>query len=164
MHVTPLAKQAAFWMMPHKGLTGGALWKDFVGTGNAAKGAEYDIFEGNVAFTEKYATNIHWDGYGKFHKSKGQFVWTWMNGRQTLHTTPIEFHTYGFNWTKDKIEFYYDGVLKRTERSPIVIAHVPQYMIVSGGIFDDGWISGSMKTAPWPDHMKVDYVRAWKHV
>ena len=64
-----LAKQSAFWMMPHDGLAGGALWKDFVGTGDAAKGAEYDILEANNAWTEKYVTNIHWDGYGKYHRS-----------------------------------------------------------------------------------------------
>ena len=53
----------------YDGLAGGALWKDFVGTGDAAKGAEYDILEANNAWTEQYITNIHWDGYGKYHKS-----------------------------------------------------------------------------------------------
>ena len=36
-------------------------------------------------------------------------------------------------------------------------------MIISGGIFDDGWVTGSLVSAPWPATMSVDYVRAWQY-
>ena len=57
--------------------------------------------------------------------------------------------------------FYYDGQKVREETNSKAIPHVKQYMIVSGGIFDDGWVTGTIPGAPWPDSMKVDYVRAW---
>lgn len=161
LHVKPLAKQAAFWMMPHKGLLAGASAKEFQPTGNAAKGAELDIFEGNNAFVEKFATNIHWDGYGKFHQGSPKYIWTWRNGKKTLNTEPIRYHTYGLEWTPTKLIFYYDGQKVREETNSKAIPHVKQYMIVSGGIFDDGWVTGTIPGAPWPDSMKVDYVRAW---
>ena len=46
----------------------------------------------------------------------------------------------------------------------IALMKLLKYMIVSGGIFDDGWVTGSLVKAPWPATMSVDYVRAWKHV
>ena len=62
LHVYPDGKQSAFWMMPN----GGTLGR---GTpdGTANDGAEIDIFEGNKQ-SGRYATNYHYDGYGKYHK------------------------------------------------------------------------------------------------
>ena len=58
---------SSFWMMPNGGLLGGQKWKNFKPTGNAAKGAELDIFIGNTN-SDNYGTDSKWDGYGKHMK------------------------------------------------------------------------------------------------
>ena len=64
IHVFPDGKQSAFWMMPNGGTFN---WGKGPPTGNAQNGAEIDILEGNRQ-SEQYATNIHYDGYGPYHK------------------------------------------------------------------------------------------------
>ena len=57
----------------------------------------------------------------------GKHISTWHSGRKTLNTDPIEYHTYGFNWTKDRVEFLYDGrVVRVVANRPDVISHTPQ--------------------------------------
>ena len=70
IHVFPDGKQSAFWMMPNGGTFN---WGKGPPTGNAKNGAEIDILEGNRQ-TEQYATNIHYDGYGPYHKRNRSYT------------------------------------------------------------------------------------------
>ena len=63
--VRPDAKQSAFWLMPN-----GGTWKNKWGegpTGGSENGGEIDIMEAHSR-SSYYATNIHWDGYGRYHR------------------------------------------------------------------------------------------------
>ena len=74
-----------------------------------------------------------------------------------------EFHNFGLWWEPTRLRFYYDGQLVREEKSEKAIPHVPQYLIISGGIFNDGWVDGSIHTANWTDqYMDVDSIRVWE--
>ena len=122
--------------------------------GNAADGAEIDIYEGNRQ-SNRYATNVHFDGYGKFHKSINRYIWD-----KDLHNG--QYHTYGLHLTKDFLDFYFDGRRVRREEGRSWIPHVPHYMIVSGGIFGGDWVDGSVRNDNWPASMFTDHVRAWQ--
>src|ERR1035437_2210414 len=81
----------AFWMM------GAGVSK--VGNGGR-DGTEIDIVEipwrdGKVTF------NLHWDGYGKDHKSAGS--------NTTIPALTEGFHDYGLLWTKEEYVVYVDG-------------------------------------------------------
>ena len=46
-----------------------------------------------------------------------------------------------------------------------MIPDVPQYTLVSGGIFAGWWVDGpdDVAQATWPDQMYVDWVRIWRY-
>ena len=112
-------------------------------------GTELDIYEKNTLDNEVQHT-LHWDGYGKHHKSKGF--------RSTVPGVMEGFHTFGLLWTPDEYVFYVDG--KETWRSSAGgVAQVPIYLKVSSEIGDWG---GDITKAELPDEFRVDYVRAWQ--
>ena len=112
-------------------------------------GTELDIFEKNT-LDDKVQHTLHWDGYGKAHKSKGH--------RSTVPGVMTGFHTFGLLWTPDEYIFYVDG--KETWRTDAGgVAQVPVYLKISSEIGDWG---GDIKKATLPDQMRVDYVRTWQ--
>ncbi|WP_210503455.1 glycoside hydrolase family 16 protein [Nocardioides xinjiangensis] len=61
-------------------------------------------------------------------------------------------HTFGVNWERDRLTFYYDGRKVGTQRAGVTGS--PHYLILNNGL------SGTaIKT---PSTLKVDYVRVWK--
>ena len=112
-------------------------------------GTELDIYEKNTLDDEVQHT-LHWDGYGKDHKSKGF--------RSTVPGVMTGFHTFGLLWTPDEYVFYADGK-EQWRTSAGGVAQVPIYLKISSETGD--W-AGDITKAKLPDQFRVDYVRAWQ--
>jgi beta-glucanase (GH16 family) len=121
-----------------------------------ASGVELDIME-NFTRDNVISHNIHWDGYGKNHQSKG-------SGKRTIEETPDKFHTFGMHWSQTGYVFYVDG--KESWRADGPVSHTEQFILVSTEC--EGYRAGNrdqpsdrLKTAVLPDAFVVDYVRVY---
>jgi beta-glucanase (GH16 family) len=130
---------SAFWIMGDK-----------VGkVGNEGRdGTEIDIME-KPWLDDRVNYALHWDGYGKDHKSKGTVV--------KLPGIMEGWHTFGLWWKADEYVFYVDG--KETWRSSAGgVSQVPEYIKLSD---ETGNWAGDIKKAKLPDQFLVDYVRVY---
>ncbi len=129
----------AFWIM------GDGVGK--VGDGGR-DGTEIDIVE--VPWRDGTITmNLHWDGYGKDHKSAGTKV--------KLPELTEGFHTFSLLWTPTEYVFYADG--KETWRSAAGgVCQVPEWIKLTEEI---GKWGGDIAQAKLPDEFVVDYVRVY---
>ena len=133
----------AFWLFSRRG----------VGTiGNEGRdGTEIDIME-KPWLEDKITQNLHWDGYGKEHKSAGK-------------TSPITgvsegFHTFGLHWKTDEYVFYVDGKeIWRTSAGGV--SQVPEFIKLTEEI---GKWGGDITKANLPDYFVVDYARVYDEV
>lgn len=127
------------------------LYNDSVGKiGDEGRdGTEIDIMEwpyrdGRVPLT------LHWDGYGKDHKSEGNVV------KQDA-VLDGQFHTFALWWTPTEYVFYIDSVeVWRTRAGGV--CQVPLYLKLSEEI---GPWAGEITKAALPDRFVVDYVRVY---
>jgi len=129
----------AFWMMcPGVGKVGDA----------GRDGTEIDIVE--IPWRDgKITMNLHWDGYGKDHKSAGT--------NTTITTLTDGFHNYGLLWTPDEYVFFVDGKeIWRTRAGGV--SQVPEYLKLTEEI---GPWGGDIHKADLPDYFEVDYVRVY---
>ena len=111
-------------------------------------GTEIDIFE-KPWLDDRVQQTLHWNGYGKFHKSKGKVVKApgVMDG----------WHAFGLWWKPDEYVFYIDG--KETWRTNAGgVCQAPEYIKLSDEI--GNW-AGDIKKAKLPDAFLVDYVRVY---
>jgi alpha-L-fucosidase/beta-glucanase (GH16 family) len=115
-------------------------------------GTEIDIME-KPWLEDKITQNLHWDGYGKAHKTAG--------GKLSMIPGISEgFHTFGLHWRPDEYVFYVDG--KETWRTSAGgVSQVPQYIKLTEEI---GKWGGDIKKAELPDYFIVDYVRVYDEV
>ncbi|MDE3066131.1 MAG: glycoside hydrolase family 16 protein [Verrucomicrobiota bacterium] len=129
--------------------------------GDPAKaGTEIDICEHRAVggkgknLAGRVHQTLHWDGYGKFHKSAGVLTPDLKLGSG--------FHLYGLEWTDSAYRFYVDGRLTWTATNAISNTH--EFVILSSEIQAGGW-AGKIPAggyADWRDSktkMVVDYVR-----
>lgn len=118
-------------------------------------GVELDVMEFHHRMRGGNAVqhNIHWDGYGKDHKSRGREV--------TVQNLDDGFHTFGMLWTSGEYVFFVDGVetFRVTSKDGGAISHRPEYIILSLEVGD--W-AGDIKNAELPDGIVVDWVRVWQ--
>ncbi len=132
---------AAFW-----------LYDDAEGRiGNGGRdGAEIDIFEAPWRGKEEVNVAVHWDGYGKEHKSWGI--------KAPAPGLNEGFHVFSLLWTPEEYVFYVDGKeVKRTSEGGV--CQVPLYVKVTTEI---GEWAGDIKKAKLPaDEMVVDWVKVW---
>jgi beta-glucanase (GH16 family) len=114
-------------------------------------GTEIDIME-KPWREDRTTQNLHWDGYGKEHKSDGtKFDFPGLSEG---------FHTFGLHWTPEEYVFYIDG--KETWRSRSGgVSQVPEYAKLTEEIGEWG---GDIKKANLPDYFTVDYVRVYDTV
>jgi len=138
-----LQKQPGHWS---------AFWIMGVGVGKVGNqgrdGTEIDIME-KPWLDERINYALHWDGYGKDHKSKGTVV--------KVPGIMQGWHTFGLWWKPDEYVFYVDG--KETWRSNAGgVCQVPEYIKLSDEI---GKWAGDIKQAKLPDAFLVDYVRVF---
>ena len=138
---TQIGHWSAFWLQS-------PTYGDPVGDVQKA-GAEIDIFEYLRKEGDRVHHTVHWDGYGKHHKSKGKVVKArgWSEG----------WHTAGLLWTPEKYVFYIDG--KETWHTKKGVSRRSEYIILS---LEVGKWAGDIKKAELPDSFYVDYVRVYQ--
>lgn len=118
--------------------------------GNTAEsGTEIDIFEYLRKKGDVVQHALHWDGYGKHHKS--------ANTKALIPGLSKGWHTFGLLWTKKEYVFYVDG--KETWRTNQAISRRSEYIILSQEV---GKWAGDISKATLPDSLYVDYVRVYK--
>lgn len=132
----------AFWLMCSGVSTVGNDGRD---------GTEIDIVE--VPWRDGTLTsNLHWDGYGKDHKSTGT--------KFSVPAVMEGWHTFGLLWTKDQYVFYVDD--KEVWRSAAGgVSQVPEFIKLTEEI---GTWGGKIQEAKLPDFFEVDYVRVYDAV
>ena len=120
-------------------------------------GTEIDIIE-FVPTNDRYGChNVHWNGYGEFHKSAGS--------GQRRNSKLEGYHIYSLLWTQEGYIFYIDG--EESWRYDQGISHAPENIILSTEIQDGGWAGdipdmgyGSFEETR--NIMYVDYVRVFQ--
>lgn len=70
-----------------------------------------------------------------------------------------QWHTFACEWTKDKVEYRYDGKVVGTLSGADKICTEPNYMVINLGISDS--VGGPKVIPSW---FEVDHVRVWKRV
>jgi beta-glucanase (GH16 family) len=141
---------SAFWMM-----TGNVGNVD----GSGRDGTEIDIIE--FAYRNGKANHaLHWDGYGKEHKSEGQDV-------VGMNLDDGGWHTVTLEWMPDEYVFYVDG--KETWRTKAGgVSQESGYLKLTEEIGNSGagpqaWGVGPISEAKLPDYFRIDYVRVWRY-
>jgi beta-glucanase (GH16 family) len=132
---------SAFWLMPRN--MGKAVGD------TQASGTEIDIFEYLPIKPDKAQHTLHWDGYGKDHKSQGHVADAPGFGDG--------WHVAGLEWTAQGYAFFIDG--KETWRTDKAVSGAPQYIILS---LEVGKWAGNIADAKLPDSVIFDYVRVYK--
>lgn len=134
----------AFWIFSRPGV--------FTVGNEGRDGTEIDIMEKAWSKEDKINHALHWDGYGKDHKSVAKQV--------IIPGLSSGFHTFGLHWKTDEYIFYVDG--KETWRTNEGgISQVPAYIKLTEEI---GKWAGDIKKAALPDFFVVDYVRVYEMV
>jgi beta-glucanase (GH16 family) len=126
----------------------------------ATAGIEIDICEhrvidtGGTNLAAQVQHTLHWDGYGRYHKSKGH-----LTGDMKLDRG---FHVYGCEVTTNGYQFYVDNQPTWTVRE--AVSNAREFVILSSEIDDHAWAShipaagyGDLKHSK--TRMTVDYVR-----
>jgi len=111
-------------------------------------GTEIDIME-KPWLDDRINYALHWDGYGKAHKSEGKVV--------KVPGVMEGFHTFALLWLPDQYVFYVDG--QETWRTKAGgVCQVPLYVKLSDEVGNWG---GDIAKAKLPDRFLVDYVRVY---
>jgi beta-glucanase (GH16 family) len=111
-------------------------------------GTEIDIVE--IPWRGGQLTaNLHWDGYGKDHKTAG------INFR--VEGVMEGWHTFSLWWSATEYVFYVDGreVWRTTAGG---VSQVPEFLKLTEEI---GSWAGDIRQAELPDFFLVDYVRVY---
>jgi beta-glucanase (GH16 family) len=111
-------------------------------------GTEIDIIE--IPWRDgRLTSNLHWDGYGKAHKSAGT--------KFTIPAVTNGFHTFSLLWSPTEYVFYVDG--REVWRSVAGgVSQVPEYIKLTEEI---GKWGGEIRDAQLPDEFVVEYVRVY---
>ena len=131
-----------------------AFWMTGPGTTTVGHGGmdgtEIDIME-KPWIDDRVQHTLHWDGYGKHHKSAGH--------RSRNPGIMKGWHTFALLWTPDEYVFYVDGKEKWRTRAGGV-CQVPLYLKLSDELEFGGW-AGDVRQAKLPDEFLTDYVRVY---
>lgn len=123
--------------------------------GTANDGAEIDIFE--TAWTGDFTKSVvHIDGYGANHQAN-----TKQFDTPGIHSG---FHVWGFYWTPNAMEIYYDGAFKARYSNQKWVVHSPEFLWLSNGA--SFGVEGDQYFLDYPigylTETQVDYIRVWK--
>jgi beta-glucanase (GH16 family) len=140
-----------FWMVPDRGPSAGPEdWKR-TDTGNGAM--EFDIMEHLTRWgPHRYNIALHWDGYGKEHKSVGSTT-------NYAQSDKEGFITAGLLWLPGQAVFYGNGRELFRWEDPRV-SSVPSYFIIE--FTTGGWDNNAVDDSKLPADYLLDYVRAWQ--
>ncbi len=140
----------AFWMMPDRGRESGEMWRR---QDTSRGGMEFDIMEHLTRWGPcRYHIALHWDGYGKNHRSLGT---------SQIYFRPDEegFVTCGLLWTPGRAAYFCNGEeVGRVESDRI--SSVPGMMIFTLPI--GGWDNAPLDDSRLPGDFVIDYVRVWQ--
>ncbi len=137
----------AFWMMPDRG----AASSDRQGTGSG--GMEFDILEHLTGWgPNRYNIAMHWDGYGKEHKSTG-------TDRIYVQPDADGFIVAGLLWEPGRLVYYGNGAEVLRWESPR-IANVPMMLMFT--MPTGGWDNTPLEDARLPADFIIDWVRVWQ--
>ncbi|MBA3935926.1 MAG: glycoside hydrolase family 16 protein [Planctomycetes bacterium] len=136
----------AFWMMPDRGGTGDRQ-------STAHGGMEFDILEHLTGWgPNRYNIAMHWDGYGKEHKSTG-------NGNIYAQPDHQGFIVAGLLWEPGRLVYYANGVeVLRFENARV--ASVPAILMFT--MPTGGWDNTPLDDRTLPADFIIDWVRAWQ--
>lgn len=85
------------------------------------------------------------------------------SGHQTkVPDLSLGFHTYGLDWQKDFIRWFFDGSEIFRVSTPTDI-HEPMYLIANLAL-GGSWGGPVSAATPFPGLMKIDYIRAYKEI
>lgn len=141
----------AFWMMPDRGVAAGPeQWKR---QDTANGGMEFDIMEHLTRWgPHRYNIAMHYDGYGKDHKSLGS---------DKIYVQPDKdgFLTCGLLWTPGSAIYYCNGreVLRWEDPRISNVRAILMFTLPMGG-----WDNSPLDDAHLPDDFAIDYVRVWQ--
>lgn len=125
--------------------------------GSGEDGTEIDIVE-FFGWTDEINQAVHWDGYGKAHKSKYD--------RTKIAGIRKGWHVFALEWYEDEYVFYVDGVETwRTDAGGV--SKVPLYVKFSAEISMASWSqnrywANKVDNGRLPDKMLVDWVRVYR--
>ncbi|MCR4415381.1 MAG: family 16 glycosylhydrolase [Thermoguttaceae bacterium] len=117
---------------------------------------EIDVFEigGNAkGFERKYHMTLHVTQTPREKKH-----WSVHGVWEAPWRLADDYHVYGFDWGKDELKFYVDGVLVRTVEN--THWHQPLYLIFDSETMPK-WF-GMPDDKDLPSTFSIEYVRAWK--
>lgn len=140
----------AFWMMPDRGVEAGEQWRR---QDTANGGMEFDIMEHLTRWgPNRYNVTMHYDGYGKDHKSIGA---------DKIYVQPDKdgFITSGLLWTPGSAIYYCNGREVARWENPR-ISNVPSILMFTLPM--GGWDNNALDDALLPDDFVIDYVRVWQ--
>ncbi|MET7802723.1 family 16 glycosylhydrolase [Streptomyces decoyicus] len=106
-------------------------------TGTGADGTENDLIETPYP-TDKFATSIHYDGYGSNHRTGST--------RATFPELRTGYHNVALHWTRSKLTFLFDGKEFWTVTDPKLVSRVKEFPIASNELLQ--WAKGDIHTAP----------------
>jgi hypothetical protein len=144
---TELGMNTAFWIQaprmsaPDKG--------QGIADDTAHNGTEIDILEYIARQGDVAHFNLHWNGYGKLHKSAPADGW--------LHDLRNGFHVYGVEWTSSGYDFFIDG--RRYWHTSEAISNTDEYIILDLEVSQ--W-AGGIEKAKLPTSAVFDWVRVWQ--
>ena len=140
----------SFWLMPERGP---ASWPKYRRTDTKDGGMEFDVFEGQSMWGPYRTTfGMHWDSYGKYHKSAGM---------ATHYNLPDKdgFITIGMLWTPGHVAVYTNGHMDGGWDSPRV-GSVQSYIMFD--MLPGGFEYDPLDPATLPADLVIDYVRVWQ--
>ena len=139
-----------FWMMPDRGVAADPQWKR-ADTGNGAM--ELDIMEHLTRWGPyRYNLALHFDGYGKDHKSVGSTT-------NYVQADKDGFIVSGLLWTPGSAIFYCNGRELWRWEDPRV-SNVPANFIIE--VTTGGWDNNAVDDKQLPADYLIDYVRVWQ--
>ena len=137
-------------MMPDRGPATGPQWKR-QSTENG--GMEFDIMEHLDRWgPHRYNIAMHWNGYGKNHKSTG-------SDRIYFQPDAQGFVTCGLLWTPGSAVFYCNGREVLRYDNPRV-SDIPSDLMFTLPM--GGWDNNPLDDKKLPDDFIIDYVRVWQ--
>ena len=127
------------------------------GDGSGEDGTEIDIVEA-FGWTDKISYALHWDGYGKRHKTK--------NKREFHPGIRSGWHVFALEWTETEYTWFVDGE-QVWQSAAGGVSKVPLWVKLSGEISTQStvahkWWSNVPDNKRLPDRFLVDWVRVYE--
>ncbi|MBF9234422.1 family 16 glycosylhydrolase [Microvirga alba] len=111
---------------------------------------EIDVMEVIGSAPNTLETTVHYDSNG--HKMD--------NKSATVQGMTTGFHTYGVDWERDKITWYYDGQNVHETATPVGLDK-PMYMLANLAV-GGSWPGAPDNSTNFPATLEIDYIRAYK--